>query len=699
MRQLVLASLLVLLFAFPGRPALAQGCGLPTAGGSVTVSMTYTLTADCTMTDTLAFGSASDGASKITITINGGGHTITGTTNACGADPIGKRTFIVEANVEFNLNNVTIKGGGRRGGSAIDLRKSAHSATISNVTFLQTYCTALRFDSDVGPDITHSLSNLLFEGVSGTYNSPTYGIPTAIHTIGPVSLNINNITLREISTGNAAIGANDTYRDVTRSTGTITFNGCLMVDGVFPRVYYGDIADNSEGACSGTVGNGGSSAMEYPQASDSGCGLPSGGFVYGRHVFNLRSDCALTDRLLVPYESDVVVNGNGYTIDASGSRSDAFAVAGGFSLNNVVLTGVNRYPILTYLDKNMRISNSIFRDNAGPLIFQDSIVTLEDVLVERHSHDRFSSGVMVHLSAQVTIRNSVFRDNTGGQGAIWVTGPNSIGVDPSVLLEDCITFENNSPHDIADTSSLLMDNRSRPCPPDKKFLVPSRPAPDAAPPEDRPLAQPAPRPPGGLCDGKPEAVQMGAVACVFRHTRELAVYGIDAQSRGFFMGAATLAQINAVGAGMVAASPDGRAAIFADENGDVIVSVGPDHEGKVLHLRLERGIHGRAINLRTTFGGPPGLGFTATVAVPVPPRTNALTGCMVRTNYMVNFRDAPNGGLLSFVDIWGIPNDGMLPYDVTLTALERTSDWFKVDYHGTQGWISAHYVEPKGNCG
>ena len=72
---------------------------------------------------------------------------------------------------------------------------------------------------------------------------------------------------------------------------------------------------------------------------------------------------------------------------------------------------------------------------------------------------------------------------------------------------------------------------------------------------------------------------------------------------------------------------------------------------------------------------------------------------MVRTKYIVNFRDAPNGSPLRFVDIWGIPNDGMLPYDVTLTALERTSDWFKVDYHGTQGWISAHYVEPKGNCG
>ena len=73
---------------------------------------------------------------------------------------------------------------------------------------------------------------------------------------------------------------------------------------------------------------------------------------------------------------------------------------------------------------------------------------------------------------------------------------------------------------------------------------------------------------------------------------------------------------------------------------------------------------------------------------PTPQPSQYLSGCMVRTNYMLNFRSGPGGEVI-----------GIVPYDVTLTALERTSGWFKVDYHGARGWISAGHVEPIGNCG
>ena len=162
------------------------------------------------------------------------------------------------------------------------------------------------------------------------------------------------------------------------------------------------------------------------------------------------------------------------------------------------------------------------------------------------------------------------------------------------------------------------------------------------------------------------------------------------------MTAATQAQIDAACApGMVASSLDGRAAIFAEAFGNVSVAVGPDFEGKIAHVTLGGGIYGEVVAVFTTYGPPPGL------AGPPAPQVcaRALRSCMVRTKYIVNFRDAPNGSLLRFVDIWGIPNDGMLPYNVTLTALERTVGWFKVDYHGTRGWIAAMYVEPIGTCG
>ena len=73
--------------------------------------------------------------------------------------------------------------------------------------------------------------------------------------------------------------------------------------------------------------------------------------------------------------------------------------------------------------------------------------------------------------------------------------------------------------------------------------------------------------------------------------------------------------------------------------------------------------------------------------VALPTASRSLSGCMVRTRYALNFRDAPGGEISS-----------VLPAFVTLTAFERTDSWFKVDYHGARGWISADYVTQKGNC-
>ncbi len=714
-RAFALICLFVALFAIPTVPALAQDCGLPTAGATVQVSTTYTLTADCTLTGTLAFGTTTANADKITITINGGGHTIIGSSNECGATPSGLNTIIVNSNAEFNLNNVTIKDGGRQGGAAVHIRNTTYSATISNVTFISTTCSALRFDNTTGPAVTHTLSNLLFEEVTGEYTQTDFGIPTAIHTIGPVSLNINNIALRAITQGNAAIGANDDYRlDVEElaTKGRITFSGCLTVDGVFPRIYNGDIVDISTGPCSGAVGNGGSAIMQYPQAPISDCGLPLGGLIYGEHVYDLKSDCALTDRLYIPYESNVVIKGNRFTIDASAAGGTAIAVAGDFSLKNVVFSGATASPIVSFLDKDMSISDAIFRGNAGPLHFQDSVFSVVNTLIENHAFagelpnpgdqdgqvdaEQFgiddpvfrggvgppSSAIRVEKSAQVSIRDSVFRGNTGGVGALHAGVIFAHG-NPSTTLEGCITFDSNDPADIFDPFSLLIDNRDADCPPDMKFLVPTRRAADPAPSEDRSPAQPAPRPPAEVCDGKPDAVPVGSVACIFRHDSALAVWRLDEQSRGFFMVAATQAQIDAVCAGLVASSTDGRAAIFVSENRDVIVSVGPDYEGKVLHVTLDGGMYGRASAIVTTHGPPPGLAASAQPQV----CTRALNDCMVSTHNILNFRDAPDGNIQYYI-----------PYDVTLTAFERTPNWFYVDYHGDRGWISAEHVSPLGNC-
>ncbi len=65
-----------------------------------------------------------------------------------------------------------------------------------------------------------------------------------------------------------------------------------------------------------------------------------------------------------------------------------------------------------------------------------------------------------------------------------------------------------------------------------------------------------------------------------------------------------------------------------------------------------------------------------------------LAGCMVRTKYILNLREAADGDVIT-----------LLPYDVTLTAFSQAGLWYEVDYHGARGWVSGAYVEPMGNCG
>ena len=66
-----------------------------------------------------------------------------------------------------------------------------------------------------------------------------------------------------------------------------------------------------------------------------------------------------------------------------------------------------------------------------------------------------------------------------------------------------------------------------------------------------------------------------------------------------------------------------------------------------------------------------------------------LTNCMVRTKAILNLRDAPNGAVV-----------GLVPWEAWLTAFKYLPGWYYIDYHGERGWISANYVEPRGDfCG
>ena len=65
-----------------------------------------------------------------------------------------------------------------------------------------------------------------------------------------------------------------------------------------------------------------------------------------------------------------------------------------------------------------------------------------------------------------------------------------------------------------------------------------------------------------------------------------------------------------------------------------------------------------------------------------------LSTCVVSTTQTLRLRDDPGGGI----------SLGLVPYYVTLQATARTTNWFNVNFLGTEGWISANYVQTEGIC-
>ena len=70
------------------------------------------------------------------------------------------------------------------------------------------------------------------------------------------------------------------------------------------------------------------------------------------------------------------------------------------------------------------------------------------------------------------------------------------------------------------------------------------------------------------------------------------------------------------------------------------------------------------------------------------PVQQTLSDCVVTTITGLNFRDSPNGQRI-----------GVVLTNETLAVMARSPNWFNVEYHGVSGWISADYVQMRGDCG
>lgn len=85
-----------------------------------------------------------------------------------------------------------------------------------------------------------------------------------------------------------------------------------------------------------------------------------------------------------------------------------------------------------------------------------------------------------------------------------------------------------------------------------------------------------------------------------------------------------------------------------------------------------------------------GSGATMPVSPAGDTTTIALSNCQVTTNNMLNLRAEPSTSA-AILDV--------VPYDLTLTALQRSGDWLRVIYLDGQGWLNANYLRLEGVCG
>ncbi len=669
--------LLVAFFAAPssaqaqGTNPTAAACGLP-ASGNIYASVTYTLTDDCTQTGALILQVQDAGQPGLTLTIDGAGHTIR----------LGAGTWLFAATNEARnvivLRNVTIDG--QLNYHPVNLQGSI---SAENVTFTKMSGTVIH--GGAAPSLT--LTNVLFDS---NFNAST-------------GFGANGSTLN-IPAGSSATVTNAVFRNngemniVMHSGGSLTTEGCLSFLGNFAyNVMHsgvwsgaGSWTDNSTGECSGDIGNGDSASP--PPVRYSPCGLPSSLALIDTGVtFTLRADCEGIIGFVLSEGVQATIRGNGYRISGNASLPAVFRVAGDASLtisDAIFDMGqiVNYGGTLTVSHSEVRNSANLALINFGTASFSNMLFQDNSGPSDGGSYDAgLYDAVSTFMKGNAAFSNSRFVNISGGSAAFRVRGPVVLN------FNDCIIFEGLAqgyPETVASFGATVNDNRdSAACNPTVGPRPPE--SPDERDKDDS--SSYTFLPPADICGGIPDAVPLGAMACLFPDEGGLTVYEVDEKSRGHFRLRVTQAQVEANGVGMIAAAPDGFATVYKTEDGNVMVTVGPDAEGNFDSVTLDGGLNGRVLGQSGNYEQAPGLAGAAQAAA----RTGPVQNCMVTTTEVVNFRESPGGGLI-IVD-W-IPKS-WLPRNATLTALERTGAWFKVDYYGLQGWVSADYVTTRGDCG
>ena len=606
------------------------------------------------------------------VTINGNGVTLDG--NALRSS---SGLILVYSNSSLSLNNATLEGGGHSGSGVLHL---SGNLSLSNVTIRNFYRSAI--STDLGSAITIALTNVLFEDGTGTYTSYR-AAGLAMDIANHSTITVNNVVLRRLLGGNAAfnVGLNADASTI------ITLTGCLTAEAVYPQLTSGNVVNNSTGDCAGTIGNGDSAAREVATPVASSCGLPLEGVLVTDATYNLVADCQMTGTLYLTKGLTVTINGNGHTItSANGKR--ILQSAAKLTVNNVVFTGSGSSgPVLLLLQNDSIFRHVAFRDNQGPVTVADQNVEFDRVIFEMNTttstFGSAASALRHLLSGTVTVRNSIFRNNSGGAAAVYSGVSSGVGDAPRLTLTESVVFEGNSPQDRANEDSNFIDNSvSGAVLTDVGPFTPSSP-------QKGPKKRTTNVKENVIPQIKPRVQTCPALApeiTVTDLTGETQCQRIDARG----VGKSQVVQAGIIDAVDVWSWVGNDTEVCFLASGALVVFLDAKHAPRTVEtLPIERRNeytcariphHGSVVLLRSL---PAGLSPPVVNTTPKQP----LQDCMVTLSAVLNLREYPHGKVLA-----------ELPAFVSLTALDRTPGWFKVDYHGKHGWISADFVTPRGDC-
>ena len=425
----------------------AQTCGLP-AGGDITQTVTYTLTADCELNQPLNVDVQQPNAS-VTLTIDGAGRKISPSNSFAALHGFGGfiRAISSGGNIAtVVLRNVTLDAAGTSMNPALQ----AANLTAANVTFQGNNSGVWGF---IISGNTWSLTDVLFRDNSG----PLAGDPATLLVRDGGTLTMNNVAFERNLAGSAAIKF--------ESGSMVTATGCLSDAANIPRFVEGSFSHSLQ-PCTGNVGN--SDTLDTATAAAQACGFPAAGEVREDAEYTLTADCDMTGDLYITEGVTVTVSVNGDPKAIRGPTGGAIIWVGlgsTLKLNNIVLHNVriNNWghvmaEILAVRDLDQRFLLNLGTANFNRLLLDDldfSAANSYAIL----SYSARGKGV-------TKIREGIFRDIVNGDGSIplatlWAFGPNA-----RITLTGCAAFIRNSPPEttLEQAGGVIADRRTGECP-------------------------------------------------------------------------------------------------------------------------------------------------------------------------------------------------------------------------------------------